>query len=173
MEKGPNVVRPNFFINAPKGRPISRLGKQFVPSWSGFPKVVLLCALFYLLSLPVQAKPSLSSDTDVSTAGYFQLSWSSEHDDEYILEQSTSADFISPIEIYRGQQTATVLSGLANGEYFYRVKTPQSEWSEVVQVVVTHHTLIKAFAFFALGAVMFLILLVVLLQGRKQESLYT
>jgi hypothetical protein len=116
------------------------------------------------------AQPQLESDTGLSTEGYFQLSWHSEQPGNFELQQSPSEDFHLAHSIYRGQDMATVISGLPNGRYFYRVRQEDNPiWSDPVRVEVKHHPLSRAFGFFSLGAVMFLATLVVLIRGARSQ----
>lgn len=130
------------------------------------------CAIALLLSCafsaPAAAQLQLQSDTALSTAGYFRLSWQQEQRTGYQLQQARNSDFSDAHDIYRGEDSATVISGLADGHYFYRVRNPSANgWSETVEVEVKHHPLSRAFGFFALGAVMFVATLVVLLKGAR------
>jgi hypothetical protein len=130
--------------------------------------------LFLLLSWGLtgiaHAQPQLESDTDLSTEGYFQLSWHSEQPGNFELQQAPSEDFHHARSIYQGEDMATVISGLPNGRYFYRVRHENSTtWSEPVRVAVKHHPLSRAFGFFSLGAVMFLATLLVLIKGARSR----
>jgi hypothetical protein len=110
--------------------------------------------------------PQLESDTPLSTAGYFQLTWQSEQLGSFELQQALNADFSDALTLYTGHDTATVLSGLADGIFFYRVRHEnETNWSQTVKVEVQHHPLTRAFGFFTLGAVMFFATLVVLIKG--------
>ena len=124
--------------------------------------------------MSVYAKPEapvLASDSQLATAGYYQLSWQpgihgAPHKNiSFELQQATSADFSQAEVIYRGQDMARVFSGMPDGEYFYRVGTIDedssiSRWSQVINVSVKHHSLQKAVGFFIAGALVFLITLV-------------
>lgn len=139
--------------------------------------VALACLAFS--TTPVAASVSLSSDSALSTAGYFRLSWktqaapSDEDSGEKIqfeLQQATRADFGDAVTLYHGPDQASVISGLANNTYYYRVRgNGDDRWSNAVSVEVQHHSLAQAFAYFALGIVMFIITVAVLLKGTRRE----
>jgi len=121
----------------------------------------LLSALFFFFSLSSHAASLLQSDTDVATAGYYQLSWSSSEPESVpvVLEESDSDEFLTVKELYHGRQLSSVISGKQDGIYYYRIKShtsQQVEYSEPVKVTVRHHTLYKAWWFFLLGASVFL-----------------
>lgn len=70
--------------------------------------------------------------------------------------------------IYRGHDRSTVVSGLSNGEYRFRVRSASSpEWHDEAVVIVEHHSLARALSFFALGAVVFAVLIAVIAGGRR------
>ena len=116
--------------------------------------------------------PRLASDSAVSTAGFFQLTWSGPEAAEYELVEAGSADFAPATVRYRGPDLATVVSGKPDGDYHYRIRawvdgTP-SAWSEDVQVSVQHHPLARALTVLALGALVFAAILVVILRGEAR-----
>lgn len=145
--------------------------------WSNRLTVLSFCALIWLLfaSLPISAaSPQLSTSTSLATAGYFQLKWESPTDsdtiDEFELQQADNTAFSNPSIIYQGPDLSTAISGLRNGNYFYRIRSQQSDdWSEAIKVEVAHHSLARAWGFFALGATMFIIMLLVLITGVRRR----
>lgn len=122
-----------------------------------------LSALFFLLSFVFSsshATPLLVSDSDIATAGYYQLSWKypSSNLNAVALEESNYDDFSVVKVIYQGPDRASVLSGKPDGDYYYRLKSISpldNQYSNTVRVIVKHHTLYKAWWFFLLGAVVF------------------
>jgi len=122
------------------------------------------------------AAPVLNSSVQLSTAGYFRLSWSIEQDQDasstqYELQQAGNREFTSYSTIYTGADMATVISGLPDRLYFYRVRVNGSnDWSDPVEVEVKHHSLTRAFGFFVLGALMFVTMLVVLIKGARRSA---
>lgn len=123
------------------------------------------------------AAPTLTSSHELATAGYFRLSWSTPpHQDvaavQYELQEAKDKQFSRPKTIYEGSDNATVISGLPDHIYFYRIREKGStNWSPVLQVEVRHHSLMRAFGFFVLGAVMFASMLAVLIKGVRREAM--
>ena len=113
--------------------------------------------------------PVLQSNTTLATAGYYQLSWQHDIGSNYELQESTVADFSVAQTLYTGMDTASVISGKPDGIYYYRLRinNPQSAWSEPVAVTVKHHPIERAFVFFTLGVVIFILVLVTVLRGNK------
>lgn len=132
-------------------------------------------ALLGLFSATAMAAHSidLSSDTEVATAGYYQLRWRADDSGvRFRLLESDNPRFNHSRVIYQGPDLATVLSGKRNGKYYYRVAelkdhTPVTV-SNTVMVKVAHHSLAKALLFFAIGAAVFLATLLMILKGNRQ-----
>jgi hypothetical protein len=136
-----------------------------------------LLALTASLLIPVPARaqsfpaPVLQWDqADKANAGYYRLSWHLPEgtlkegvEVEYELQASDNGDFRDARVAYRGWDTARVISGQHNGVTYYRVRVQEdgqtSPWSEVVAATVEHFTLIRAFEFFTVGALVFIITL--------------
>jgi hypothetical protein len=115
---------------------------------------------------------SLTSDQTTSTAGYYHLSWQGNDgsDSIYIVEE-TSGDEETPRVIYKGADTATVISGKPDGIYTYKVKSEDSRHvSNLLTVTVEHHSLTSAFNFFWIGAIVFIFILIAILRGNKQRD---
>lgn len=113
----------------------------------------------------------LSSDSQLATAGYFQLLWSGQNKD-FQLQESFTPDFQSYKVIYEGQDLARVVSGKSNGDYFYRVASIEnsSSVSNVLKVSVQHHSLANAVMFFVAGAIVFISTIVLIIKGNKQAN---
>ena len=120
---------------------------------------------------PLAAAPELKSDSELATAGYYRLNWQSDIAADFVLEEATDPTFSQAKTLYQGPDTATLISGRANGTYYYRIRNIQddmeNEWSNVTKVEVTHHPLSRAFMFFTLGAIVFIATLVVVILGNK------
>jgi len=132
--------------------------------------IVIVFAAF--LPQPASATgPQLDSDTTLSTAGYFRLTWHDAPGAEYELQQSRSNSFDDARTLYHGRDQASVISGLADGHYYYRIgNTATGQWSKPLEIEVKHHPLTRAFGFFSLGAVMFLATLGVLISGTRRQG---
>lgn len=115
---------------------------------------------------------SLTTDQTTSTAGYYHLSWGGNDgsDSIYIVEE-TSGDKATPRIIYKGADTATVISGKPDGIYTYKVKSEDGiRVSNRLTVTVMHHSLTTAFNFFWIGAIVFIFILIAVLRGNKQRA---
>ena len=113
------------------------------------------------------ASLDLEADQKLSTAGYYQLSWSPAGDSPgaYILEESRDGKAGKEV-IYQGSDTATVISGKPDGVYHYTLRSVDgSSASSPVTITVKHHSLATAFNFFLIGAVVFIFILVAIIRG--------
>jgi hypothetical protein len=123
---------------------------------------------------PVDKHLSIESDHSLASEGYFRLNWSVSDaseaaQPEFIVQQSSDADFQQRRVLYQGGDQSALLSGLADGDYYYRVGLPgQASWSEPVHIEVRHHSLSTATRFFLLGLVVFLLTAGTILFGIKQ-----
>jgi len=140
--------------------------------------------LFAALSLPASqavyaepavtvAPPVLSIDNPVATAGFYRLSWHTQ-DKKVELQEATSPNFQQPSVRYTGHDTASVISGVPNGVWYYRLRVlgdnGAGPWSHSVKVTVAHHSLTRAFMFLALGIVVFLATVVMVVRGAGQSE---
>jgi len=113
---------------------------------------------------------SLQTDQAVSTAGYYQLSWTLDEDKKNVVYLVTEIVGENSIIIYEGTDTATVLSGKPDGTYSYVVRTKEdAHISNQVSVTVLHHSLSAAFIFFSLGAIVFIAILTSIFLGNKTQ----
>lgn len=145
--------------------------------------------LLVIFSLNLQGQslpqPTFENPPELSTeSGYVKLSWLWNPDIksgeilEFELQYSDNEFFNSPSEIYKGPDYATFLSGLKNGDYYYRVRGTAkvegemqlSDWSDPVLVRVKHHSLQLAFLLFGIGAVVFLLTVGIVMQGSRKTS---
>jgi hypothetical protein len=137
-------------------------------------KCVLLFFLFICSFSGLAQEIQLSSSTSVATAGNFTITWEAQGiAGDFQLEQSLNADFSDARIIYRGPDTASVISGLHNGKYHYRVAAVDGDSNEVssrskpLTVTVAHHSLTRAVTFFIVGFFVFIATLVVILRGNR------
>lgn len=130
---------------------------------------VLLTALSSAHLALAASTPSLTSDTERATAGFFTLTWRGSRSAEYVLQESRARDFAGSTVVYRGSDTGHVISGYGDGDYYYRVRAAQrqSGWSEPVKVAVNHHPLSRALAFFGAGFAVFAATTAVILIGAR------
>jgi hypothetical protein len=150
----------------------------FLPS--GFRRFFLPKFLFFALATLVLVSVSatssyaqaikLETDQAISSAGYYQLSWDfteAPTGTVFIVDERT-AEMSLATPIYSGKDTAMVISGKPDGTYIYQVRSADNQYqSNAIEVVVSHHSLATAFRFFVLGAIVFIVLLIVILRGNK------
>lgn len=148
-------------------------------------KALSTCLLVLFTILGLKANPPEPPQFDnppenFTESGYIKLSWEwpPGHEDasthEFELQQAQDDRFSSNTPIYQGQDFATFLSGLRNGDYYYRVRVKQgsdwSDWSKPVRVEVRHHSLSLAFTLFGLGALVFLLTVGIIVQGNRKVT---
>jgi hypothetical protein len=127
-----------------------------------------------LCAYAAQAAPRLEASPLQSNDGVTQLRWDLQGDAAE-LQRATSPAFTDATTLYRGTDSASLRSGLADGSYFYRVRRlpgdgVAGEWSAPVQVRVAHHSPQRAWGVFATGAVVFLATLALILFGGRREA---
>ena len=146
----------------------------------GKQSLVFPVALLLMLSLCMQevvAASAIQADQSIATAGYFRLTWqtnptSTDQESEFVVQQSRTQGFEQVRNLYQGTEKASLISGMPDGVYFYRVKEKDaSGWSVPVRVQVQHHPLGTALQFFGLGLLVFALTLFTILHGiRKTRS---
>ena len=115
-----------------------------------------------------------SSVPEYTKSGFFKLSWAVENrkDVKFKIEESTDPTFDKFKIKYEGPDLATFVSGLPDGEYFYRVRAISKEngqksgWSKTLDVTVEHHSLKLAFTLLILGAIVFIATTSLVLYGN-------
>ncbi len=118
---------------------------------------------------------SISPSTTNSSDGSVNLSWTIPvHAGGIELQQAALHNPAYEV-IYTGADTATVITGLPDGNYLYRARLilkngELADWTEPVSVNVRHHSLARAFSFFLIGALVFLGTLVLIVFGAKTTA---
>ena len=160
---------------------VTRLGRSlFLPFWfrCSFLRDSSSCFIFVLLLFPsfslfASEEIELSSDQTIASAGYYQLRWSLKpegSDTIYILNELSESKTATK-QIYKGSDTATMISGKPDGIYTYIVHAEDKKFtSKPVTVTVVHHSLNTAFNFFWVGAVVFIFILIAILRGNRQRA---
>jgi len=146
--------------------------RSLLPDNKIFLTVLVSITLLLFSTHGLAATVSLSSDTEVATAGYYQLSWHGKNG-PYHLQQSSTADFSSYRTLYQGDDLATVISGKPDGVYYYRISLSNEQQiadSNVVKVTVAHHSLKTALLFFLAGAVVFVATFIMIIKGNRQQA---
>lgn len=114
------------------------------------------------------AEISLNSNTALAAEGYFVLSWESDADSPLTLEQSSSADFGQVISTMVAADGNITITGLMDGDYYFRLLDDNLQQSNLLRIQVAHHSLVRALAFFSLGLVLFIILLLTIFIGSRK-----
>jgi hypothetical protein len=134
-----------------------------------------MACLLGTLALPqasyCSTETRLTSSVETSTDGKFVLSWQLT-DSAYVELQQQVVNLDDYRTIYTGSDTASVITGLADGDYSYRIRTvtakgDYSNWTAPVSVAVRHHPLPRAFGFFAVGAIVFISTIVLIVLGTR------
>jgi hypothetical protein len=114
-----------------------------------------------------------TTGTDVleTSNGYVKLEWENGDNASYELQQATSADFADSRTIYKGPDKASFISGLEDGNYYFRVRSAEGPWSLPVQLIVKHQSLQLAFTLFGIGAVVFLLTVFVVIKGVRNSDI--
>jgi len=137
------------------------------------PVISLILACLVLTSNAFATE--LRSDTEVATAGYYQLTWDADTDIKspvYQIEEASNPDFSSATVLYQGPDEATMVTGRGNGHYYYRARIvgapgEAGQWSATTEVIVKHHSLTRAFSFFTVGAIVFIAIFVAVMVGNR------
>lgn len=133
--------------------------------------------IFLILPLLISAAPStclaadvlLESDQEISTAGYYQLSWLQGKPGMVLTLEERQDAAAAVSEIYNGMDTATVISGKPDGVYHYTLLSDAGEpVSNTVTVTVKHHSLTIAVNFFLIGALVFVFILIAIIRGSRK-----
>ena len=115
---------------------------------------------------------SLESDAAVAHAGFYQLRWQVGDEDVRLVE-ATNPEFSEARIVYAGPDTARLMSGKPDGQYYYRLEADAAGdvavLSDTLMVTVEHHSLGRAFAFFGVGATVFVATLGLIIIGGRRE----
>lgn len=135
--------------------------------------LLFFIGLFYQATpLPVQAQTSKVKEFKLtapanSREGYFQLLISGVPDEAgFIVEQAADESFTQVMNSYTpvGSFQQLSVSGFDDGVYYFRARLngSENEYSNIVQVSVSHYSLWQALGLFTLGTVLLLSLLLTL-----------
>lgn len=86
------------------------------------------------------------------------------------LQQSDSPEFSSPVTRVVSPEGSLTITGLADGEYYFRLMQADTPLTEPLRVMVQHHDLERAGLFFVLGLILFIVLVISILLGARNES---
>jgi hypothetical protein len=99
---------------------------------------------------------------------HIRLEWLAGESQVFELQRSSASEFTDPTTIYRGPDMASVISGLENGHYYFRVRGEGEDWSPPLEVVVVHQSLRLAFVLFAIGGLVFILTVSVVVKGARE-----
>lgn len=110
-----------------------------------------------------------------NTEGVVTLMWKPAEKSEgltYELQQSATADFSSFKTRYTGPDLGSVLSGLAEGEYHFRVRVaePQGDWSKPVAIEIKYIERWQVLLLLSVGVTVFVATIATLLAGHLRKS---
>lgn len=115
---------------------------------------------------------TLTASTNLSNEGYFVLNWQTPSPEATLrLEQDSNSGFTNPVIREIAGEGAATITGLTDGNYFFRLVDDGNVLSNTVEVSVAHHSLGRAFGFFLLGLTLFTILVATILRGNKQAGI--
>lgn len=99
------------------------------------------------------------------------LSWESRNNLSLplVLQQATTADFRAPSATPVEASGSLTLTGFKDGLYYFRVGA-DGQWSAVQEVRVAHHSLSKALIWFAVGALLFVVLAITILSASRERA---
>ena len=137
-----------------------------IRSCTGGMSLAILCLLWLAPVGIAAASVAFGATPERDSAGFFTLEWHGA--ERYELEQATGPTHEDARILYRGSDAGTLISGLPNGEYRFRIRAQgDAAWSDAAVVVVEHHGLGRAFLFFLLGAGVFTVLILAIAAGRR------
>lgn len=132
--------------------------------------MIIRTTILFMLSF-LSFSRSLANDIEIldngSTAGYITLGWSAVQGNNFELKEKNGAIWKL---IYKGEDHATTLSGLANGSYEYQLTADGKVSENSTNITIQHHSIKRAWLFFSIGAVMFFILILILALGEKYPA---
>jgi hypothetical protein len=133
-----------------------------------------------LQKVPIGHTPRFTvPSTVVIPSGSFALKWvfpDGPVSHRFELQQDTDKDFSSPQIIYVGPDRGTYISGLLNGDFFYRVRalntqeTYTSPWSSPIHRTVQHPSLDFVFSLMSVGALVFISTISMITKGIQKEK---
>ncbi|BDS06904.1 hypothetical protein NT6N_19440 [Oceaniferula spumae] len=104
----------------------------------------------------IDFKDRTAIENKVSDNGSIELAWEKDPTVEVILEQSTDQDFKEASQRYQGTDAGSVITGLAEGVYFFRVKEAGAEWSDPLRVEVAFFPESKLYLLLSIGGIVVL-----------------
>lgn len=129
------------------------------------------CLVGMLLAV---AHPQFEKSAIESLNGAALLEWSGDTTGPYELETSQDAAFDDVRVVYRGREPSAFVSGLLDGEHYYRVRASTEHsvgpWSTPATVSVRHHQASSVWPLFGLGACTFVLTVAFIAGFARREG---
>lgn len=115
----------------------------------------------------------------IISSGSFSLKWTPPDrpvSHQFELQQDTRRNFSEAQTIYSGPDRGTYISGLPNGEFFYRIRSIDAEkitrgpWSSTIHRTVKHPSLTFAVSLMSVGATVFFATIGMIVLGIQKEK---
>ncbi len=111
---------------------------------------------------------TLTADTTLSSEGYFVLNWElSTPATNLALQQSQTPDFKKPLSRSINAIGSITITGLRDGDYYFRLVNDTEPSTQPLLVRVQHHSLERAGLVFGLGLLLFTTLVATILIGKR------
>ena len=94
----------------------------------------------------------------------------------YVLEQAGNEAFTTPLTRYKGPDLGSVLTGFAEGNYFFRIRAINPEsgvagpWSETISFKVHYMPMGRVWLFLIAGATVFILTFGAILRGHGRAK---
>ncbi len=149
-----------------------------------FHRLCLALSLLLAHGLPaLSAPPRLTADGEprraLSEEGKVLLRWEDadggDYQDadggDYRLESARDPEFAVPLDRYQGPDTASLITGMVEGDHFFRVRRNEAgaSWSNVVTVSVDYVDAPLVITLMVVGSVMFLATVATVLAGHRRH----
>lgn len=154
------------------------LGMTLLLCWTLWPGSIAIASDLGSQSISASAPGFTGPSTLVIPSGGFSLKWTHPNSDvssHFELQQGLTRNFSSAQTVYSGRDQGTYISGLPNGDFFYRVRAvgprdmPTGPWSSPIRRTVDHPSLAFALSLMGVGAGVFLATIVMIARGMCQE----
>lgn len=126
-------------------------------------------ALVCLLPVSGFAGWTLNVSPQTSSDGVFRVHWEGP-DVKAGLQLSTQGDFSHLLTVYAGEDRAALISGKPDGVYQYRLLDANGQVVARATATVKHHSLSRAWMFFAVGLLVFLATAVLVMRGARADD---
>lgn len=126
-----------------------------------------------LSGLPVEAVEFASPAAEtVSEDGVVGFAWEEPAETtDFELQQATAADFSDAKVRYHGPDRGSVITGLGEGTYFFRVRAEGSKtWSAPVKVEVRYMDMGLVWALMGVGVFMFGATVTAIVRGHYEQE---